>query len=158
MYMFFLCVYRLTITLGPTANLPHDQTKGVDVRSLEALKILDGDALRQDLRSQVASRPNRRPRRSLDHTCCLLVGEREAEIGDAARVVALHEDIATLEVSVGDGGLTLGADNLGVQVIDPARSRVAEFEGGGLGEGLAGEEVKEGSELAVVGDEPELHL
>ena len=54
--------------------------------------------------------------------------------------------------------LGLRANYLSVEVIDASCCRVAQLEGPGLVEGLAGEQVKEGAILAEVGDEPQLHL
>ena len=59
---------------------------------------------------------------------------------------------------MGYSRLGLNADYFSVEVIDASCCRVAQLEGPGLVEGLAGEQVKEGAILAEVGDEPQLHL
>ena len=50
----------------------------------------------------------------------------EAEVGDAAGAVLLDQDVLALEVSVGDGGLSLRAVDLRVQVAEAAGGRVGE--------------------------------
>lgn len=80
----------------------------------------------------------------------------QAQVGDAAGAVLLHQDVLALQVSVGDGRLALGAVDLRVEVTQAA--------GGGVGQSQQAlgvqrgepQVVVQGAVLMVVCDEEEL--
>lgn len=80
----------------------------------------------------------------------------EAQVGDAAGAVLLHQDVLALQVPVGDGRLALRAVDLGVQVAEAAGSRVGQPQQRRGVQRVDLQEVVQGAVLMVVCDEEEL--
>ena len=80
----------------------------------------------------------------------------QAQVGDAAGAVLLHQDVLALEVAVGDGGLALRAVDLGVEVAEAARHRVGQPQQAGGVQAAHAQEVVQRALLVVVRDQEEL--
>lgn len=78
------------------------------------------------------------------------------QVRDAALSVPLHQDVPALQVSVGDGWLLLGADDLGVEVHQAAGHRQAHPQAALRIQAAVLQEVVERPQLVEVGDEPQL--
>ena len=120
--------------------------------------MLEHDGLVDDLRSEVALRPDPLGGRVLDRVGNSVIAEGQTEIPDAAGVVRLHQDVPALQVAMDDGRFGFVSDDLGVEVIEAAAGRVGDLEHGRWVQRLLDEEVVEGPELAELRDEPELDL
>lgn len=78
------------------------------------------------------------------------------QVSDAALSVPLHQDVPALQVSVGDGRLFLGADDLGVEVHQAAGHGQAHPQAALWIQAAVLQEVVQRAQLVEVGDEPQL--
>lgn len=82
--------------------------------------------------------------------------DSETEVGNAAGTVLLDQDVLALQVSVGDGGLSLRAVDLSVQVAEAAGGRVGKSQQGLRVQCGQLQVVVQRAVLMVVGDKEEL--
>lgn len=82
--------------------------------------------------------------------------DSEAQVSNTTAPIFLDEDVFALQVTMGNGRLSLGAINLCVQVAQAAGSRVSQLEQRSGVQGSTLQEVVEGTILVVVGDQVEL--
>lgn len=80
----------------------------------------------------------------------------QAEVGDAARSIPLHQDVLALQVAVGDGRLPLRAEDLGVEVAETRDGGVGQPQHCSAVQGAGLEVVVQGAVLMAVGDQVEL--
>ena len=82
--------------------------------------------------------------------------DRQAQVGDAAGAVPLHQDVLALQVAVGDGGLALRAVDLRVQVAEARDGGVGQLEQRAHVQRVGAEVVVQRAVLVVVSDQVEL--
>lgn len=80
----------------------------------------------------------------------------QAQVGDAARPVSLHQDVLALQVAVGDGRLPLRAEDLGVEVAETRDGGVGQPQHGSVVQGAGLEVVVQGAVFMAVSDQVKL--
>ena len=78
------------------------------------------------------------------------------KVSDATLSVSLDQDVAALQVPMGDGWLALGAEDLCVEVHQPACYRQTHLQAALRVQGAVLQHVVQRAQLVEVGDEPQL--
>lgn len=80
----------------------------------------------------------------------------QSEVSYTARPVSFHQYVLTLQIPVSDGGFSLGAEDLGVEVTEARHGGVSQPQHGFIVQSGWFEVVVQGAILMVVGDQVEL--